>query len=163
MAQSCFAQKIICSESQLFIFEDYVQMSFPYVEYNEENSDLTTQQKIWLNSIYWGMTGALLLYAVTKESFIYVLLRSYLRQILPTANVVTITFLGFVAAALLLMMITEIWKYLCFGKSFVKMVAFASVIVVLHTAICFYGALFQSESKKTSFEPGIVDSRMMKR
>jgi hypothetical protein len=131
-------------------------MSFPY-ENEEQNLGIQIQRKIWLNSIYWGTSCGLLLYAVTNEIPIFVSLQSYLKQILSAASDAAITSLSVVAAILLLIMASAIFKYLCFGKNLWKMFAVTAVIVVLHTTVCIYGTFQRNETNNS--EPLIINSK----
>lgn len=131
-------------------------MSFPY-ENEEQNSEIPIQQRIWLNSIYWGTSCGLLLYAVTNEISVFSALQSYLKQIVSSASDNAITYLSVLAAVLLLLMATAIFKYLCFGKNLWKMFVVAGVIVVFHTSVCLYGTFQRSETINS--EPTVINSK----
>lgn len=127
-------------------------MLSPYAD--EQYQENQTQSRILLNSIYWGVLAALWLYCVSRDYEFLVVLRGYLKQILPLATPSEIVCLYVIGSILLLMMASSILKYICFGKNLHKILIFAVTIVVLHTTICIYGMFVKPEKKAFFAEPG---------
>lgn len=132
-------------------------MSFPDAN-KDRNLENQVEQKIWLRSLYWGITCALILYTITKELPVSAGLQLYLKQISSSKSDDFIICLSFVASVLLLMMATAILKYLCFGKNIWNMFAVTIIVAILHTTICFYGT-FQQRNQASNPESTVINAK----